>query len=93
MPAKRSTRASSFAKRERFYAKSSRFNIVLLTCVDEKRLSAPGRRRRRPAHQEPREGWNAAGGMLGFSPETISATSRPEPQAMVQPSVPWPVFK
>ena len=29
----------------------------------------------------------------GSLPTTTSATARPEPQAMVQPSVPWPVFR
>ena len=29
----------------------------------------------------------------GARPETISAIARPEPQPMVQPSVPWPVLR
>ena len=29
----------------------------------------------------------------GRRPDTMSAIARPEPQPMVQPSVPWPVFR
>ena len=53
------------------------------------RVDRRARRALSAVRQTPRNGNSTS----GFSPLTMRAMLLPEPQACVQPSVPWPVFK
>jgi cellulose synthase/poly-beta-1,6-N-acetylglucosamine synthase-like glycosyltransferase len=48
---------------------------------------------RQPGHAESRARPRSAVSISGVRPETRSARTRPEPAAMVQPRVPWPVLR